>query len=123
MVSRDEVIHHYGTGDIATNLRLGDGRVEIREINMKADVLRLAAVILVATASAAHAASETIIVNSIDANGVGKKVGTLDLSDTTAGHFALQVCVRSHDWACNPPAHMRPISIGHAPALERRLHA
>jgi superoxide dismutase, Cu-Zn family len=68
-----------------TNLRLGDGRVEIREINMKADVLRLAAVILVATASAAHAASETIIVNSIDANGVGKKVGTLDLSDTTAG--------------------------------------
>ena len=52
---------------------------------MKADVLRLAAVILVATASAADAASETIIVNSIDANGVGKKVGTLDLSDTTAG--------------------------------------
>jgi hypothetical protein len=58
MVSRDEVIHHYGTGDIATNLRLGDGRVEIREINMKADVLRLAAVILVATASAAHAADD-----------------------------------------------------------------
>ena len=84
-VSRDEVLHHCGTGDIATNLRLVDGRVEIRETNMKADVVRLAAVILVATASAADAASETIIVNSIDANGVGKKVGTLDLSDTTAG--------------------------------------
>jgi Cu-Zn family superoxide dismutase len=52
---------------------------------MKTDVVRLAAVILVAAASAAHAASETIIMNSIDANGVGKKVGTLDLSDTKAG--------------------------------------
>ena len=52
---------------------------------MKADVVRLAAVILVVAASAAHAASETIIMNSIDANGIGKKVGTLDLSDTKAG--------------------------------------
>jgi Cu/Zn superoxide dismutase len=58
---------------------------ENREINMKADVVRLAAIILVAAASAAHAASETIIMNSIDANGVGKKFGTLDLSDTKEG--------------------------------------
>jgi Cu-Zn family superoxide dismutase len=43
------------------------------------------AVILVAAASAAHAASETITMNSIDANGVGKKIGTLRLSDTKAG--------------------------------------
>jgi len=52
---------------------------------MKANLVRLAAVILLAAAGAAHAASETIIMNSIDANGVGKKVGTLDLSDTKAG--------------------------------------
>ena len=38
-----------------------------------------------AAACAAHAASETIIMNSIDANGIGKKVGTLDLSDTKTG--------------------------------------
>jgi hypothetical protein len=41
---------------------------------MKADVVRLAAVILVAAPSAAHAASKTIIMNSIDAKGVGKEV-------------------------------------------------
>ena len=52
---------------------------------MKADVVRLTAVIVVAAASVAHAASETIIMNSIDANGVARKVGTLDLSDTKAG--------------------------------------
>jgi superoxide dismutase, Cu-Zn family len=52
---------------------------------MKVDFVGLAAVILVAATSAGHAASETIIMNSIDANGVGKKVGTLDLSDTKAG--------------------------------------
>jgi superoxide dismutase, Cu-Zn family len=52
---------------------------------MKANLVRLAAVILLAAAGAAHAASETIIMNSIDANGVARKVGTLDLSDTKAG--------------------------------------
>jgi len=52
---------------------------------MKADVVRLTAVIVVAAASVAHAASETIIMNSIDANGIGKEIGTLDLSDTKAG--------------------------------------
>jgi len=51
---------------------------------MKANLVRLAAVILLAAAGAAHPASETIIMNSIDANGVARKVG-LDLSDTKAG--------------------------------------
>ena len=36
---------------------------------MKASLVRLAAVILLAAAGAAHAASETIIMNSIDTNG------------------------------------------------------
>ena len=52
---------------------------------MKANLVRLAAVILLAAAGAAHAASETIIMNSIYANGIGKEIGTLDLSDTKAG--------------------------------------
>jgi superoxide dismutase, Cu-Zn family len=52
---------------------------------MKTYVMTLAAAILVAAASAAYAANKTITMNSIDANGVGKKVGTLGLSDTKAG--------------------------------------
>jgi Cu-Zn family superoxide dismutase len=52
---------------------------------MKAHVLTLTAAIIVAAASAAYAASETVIMNAIDANGVGKKIGTLHLSDTKAG--------------------------------------
>jgi superoxide dismutase, Cu-Zn family len=36
-------------------------------------------------AAAAYAASETITMNAIDANGVGKDIGTLVLSDTQAG--------------------------------------
>src|SRR4029079_19616664 len=51
---------------------------------MKANLVRLAAVILLAAAGAAHAASETIIINSIDANGVARKDGKLELADTTA---------------------------------------
>jgi Cu-Zn family superoxide dismutase len=52
---------------------------------MKSYVVSLAAIILVTAASAAHAASETITMNSIDANGVGKKIGSIGLSDTKAG--------------------------------------
>ena len=51
---------------------------------MKSYVVSLAAIILVTAASAAHAASETITMNSIDANGVGKKIGSIGLSDTKA---------------------------------------
>jgi Cu-Zn family superoxide dismutase len=51
---------------------------------MKANVCGLAAVFLVA-ASAAHAADKTVIMNSIDASGGGKKIGTLSLSDTKTG--------------------------------------
>jgi len=49
---------------------------------MKTNVVTLAAAIIVTSASAAYAASETITMNAIDANGVGKKIGTLRLSDT-----------------------------------------
>jgi Cu-Zn family superoxide dismutase len=61
---------------------------------MKTCVVTLAAVILVAAASPAYAANKTITMNSIDANGVGKKVGTLGLSDTKAG---LQITPRLTD--------------------------
>jgi opacity protein-like surface antigen len=44
---------------------------------MNTYVVTLAAVILVAAASPAYAANKTITMNSIDANGVGKKIGTL----------------------------------------------
>jgi Cu-Zn family superoxide dismutase len=50
---------------------------------MKAHVVTLAAVIV--AAGAAYAADETITMNAIDANGVGKEIGTLRLSDTNAG--------------------------------------
>src|SRR5580704_19599654 len=52
---------------------------------MKTCVVTLAALILVAATSVAYAASETITMNSIDANGVGKKIGSIGLSDTKAG--------------------------------------
>jgi Cu-Zn family superoxide dismutase len=52
---------------------------------MKANVARLSALFFVAAASVAHAASETVTINSIDANGVTGKIGTLGLSDTKAG--------------------------------------
>jgi Cu-Zn family superoxide dismutase len=52
---------------------------------MKSNVVTLAAAIMVTCASAAYAASETISINAIDANGVGKEIGTIVLSDTQAG--------------------------------------
>ena len=52
---------------------------------MKGNVAGLGAVFLVVVAGAAHAASKTIIMNSIDANGIGNSIGTLGLSDTKAG--------------------------------------
>ena len=52
---------------------------------MKGNVAGLGAVFLVVVAGAAHAASKTIIMNSIDANGIGNSIGTLGLSNTKAG--------------------------------------
>jgi superoxide dismutase, Cu-Zn family len=52
---------------------------------MKACILPLAAAIVVAGAGALQAASVTVTMNAIDANGVGKQIGTLRLSDTKAG--------------------------------------
>ena len=77
--------------------------VEIRELKMKGYVVSLAAVVLVTAASAAHAATETITMNSIDAKGVGKKIGTLGLSDTKAG---LRVTPRLADLP--PGNHVNP---------------
>ena len=49
------------------------------------NVVTLAAATIVTGASAAYAASETITMNAIDANGVGKEIGRLVLSDTQMG--------------------------------------
>ena len=50
---------------------------------MKTYIATLAAAIV--TAGAAYAANETVTMNMIDANGVGKSIGTLDLTDTNDG--------------------------------------
>src|SRR5690349_23810281 len=52
---------------------------------MRSNVVTLAALTIVTGASAAYAASETITMNAIDANGVGKEIGTVALSDSQAG--------------------------------------
>ena len=52
---------------------------------MKAHVVTIAAAIIAITTGAAYAASETVTMNAIDANGVGKEIGVLRLSDTNAG--------------------------------------
>jgi superoxide dismutase, Cu-Zn family len=52
---------------------------------MKVRVLTLSAAIVAAGAGAAYAASETVTMTAIDANGIGKEIGTLRLSDTKAG--------------------------------------
>src|SRR5215510_10578029 len=52
---------------------------------MRSNVVTLAAATIITGASAAYAASETITMNAIDANGVGKEIGTLVLSDTQTG--------------------------------------
>jgi superoxide dismutase, Cu-Zn family len=52
---------------------------------MKAHIVTLTAVIIAAGVGAAYAADETVTMNAIDANGVGKEIGTLRLSDTNAG--------------------------------------
>lgn len=52
---------------------------------MRTHAVTLAVAIVVGGASAASAASETVAMNAINANGVGEEIGTLSLSDTEAG--------------------------------------
>ena len=52
---------------------------------MKANVVIATAAIAALGTSVAYGASETVTMNAIDANGVGKTIGTLLLSDTKAG--------------------------------------
>jgi Cu/Zn superoxide dismutase len=40
---------------------------------------------IVAGGGATYAANETVTMNAIDAGGIGKEIGTLELSDTEAG--------------------------------------
>src|SRR3984885_10072853 len=51
---------------------------------MKTYFLTLAAVIAVGAATGANAA-EIVTINAIDANGVGKEIGTISLSDSDGG--------------------------------------
>src|SRR5215472_7710193 len=51
---------------------------------MRSNVVTLAAATIV-TGACSYAASETITMNAIDANGVSKEIGTLVLSDTQTG--------------------------------------
>jgi hypothetical protein len=71
---------------------------------MKTYIVTLAAAVFATTASAAYAASTTVTINAIDANGVGKKIGTLRLSDTKEG---LRVMPRLADL---PPGDMDSMS-------------
>ena len=52
---------------------------------MKAHIVTLTAAIVAAGVGAAYAASETVTMTAIDAKGVGKKIGTLRLSDSKVG--------------------------------------
>jgi superoxide dismutase, Cu-Zn family len=51
---------------------------------MKANFARLATIVFLSAIGTAHAADQ-IVMNAIDAKGVGKQIGTLSLSDTSAG--------------------------------------
>jgi superoxide dismutase, Cu-Zn family len=52
---------------------------------MQPNIVTLTFAICLGGASTAYAASEAVTMNAIDANGIGKKLGTLRLSDTKAG--------------------------------------
>jgi len=47
--------------------------------------VKLIIIAIVAGGGAAHAANETVTMNAIDAGGIGKEIGTIELSDTEAG--------------------------------------
>jgi len=52
---------------------------------MKTYIVKVISAIVVSIAGAAYAASTAVTINAIDANGVGKKIGTIELSDTNEG--------------------------------------
>ena len=52
---------------------------------MKTYIVTAISAIVVSIASVAYAASTTVTINAIDANGVGKTIGTIELSDTKEG--------------------------------------
>jgi len=52
---------------------------------MKTHTVKVVSAIFVGIASTAYATSTTVTINAIDANGVGKKIGTIELSDTKEG--------------------------------------
>src|SRR6516162_4554766 len=52
---------------------------------MKTCIMKVVSAIFIAVTSSAYAASTTVTINTIDANGVGKKIGTIELSDTNEG--------------------------------------
>lgn len=52
---------------------------------MRAHVVTFAVLIVAANAGAAHSASSRVIMTAISADGVGKRIGALRLSDTKAG--------------------------------------
>ena len=52
---------------------------------MKMHTPLLAAAVLVGTVAGAAGESATVTMHAIDANGVGKEIGTLSLSDTADG--------------------------------------
>src|SRR6201984_769186 len=56
----------------------------LREDAMKGYVKPIIIAIF-ASGGAAYAANETVTMNVIDAGGIGKEIGTLELSDTEAG--------------------------------------
>jgi superoxide dismutase, Cu-Zn family len=53
--------------------------------NIKTYIVTLASAIFLSAASIAFAANMIVDVNAIDANGIGKKIGTLRLSDSKQG--------------------------------------
>ena len=52
---------------------------------MKTFIVRVISAIVAGIASAAYAANTTVTINAIDANGAGKQIGTIELSDTKEG--------------------------------------
>src|SRR6516165_3222328 len=52
---------------------------------MKTYIVKVISAIVVGIANAAYAGGTTVTINAIDANGVGKKIGTIELSDTKEG--------------------------------------
>ena len=52
---------------------------------MKTYIVKMVSALFVGAASTAYAAGTSVTINAIDANGVGKKIGTIELSDTHEG--------------------------------------